>query len=323
MRDVLPAPSGPVSTTRSPGRRSAARRSPSRRVAARSASPRRPAARARPARAARSRAPPSASSRSAAARRSSASPGSASAARACSGVATVRDQVTGTPARPGRGPRAAAGAARPAARSAAPRSGGRSAAPARAGPRRSTSCSRPRSDASVPGPRNQRAADSPSATTTAGAASSSWRDVQPRQVALSARVGGRLAGGRHFTVLSTPTSARSAPTSASSSSSSWPLRPTKGWPLSSSCAPGRLAQHEQAGAGRDGAGDDAACGWRPAPGRRCSRATARPARPGRGWPDAAARTACAACRGRRRPADALTRPPGARGRGRAAAAAPR
>ena len=45
------------------------------------------------------------------------------------------------------------------------------------------------------------------------------------------------------------TSSRASPTSASSSSSSLPARPTKGRPCRSSCWPGRLAHEHQVGVG--------------------------------------------------------------------------
>ena len=62
---------------------------------------------------------------------------------------------------------------------------------------------------------------------------------QGRQAAISVRLGLRLPGGRHLITLAMYKSrSLSRPAAASSCSSSLPARPTKGWPLASSSAPG-------------------------------------------------------------------------------------
>ena len=75
---------------------------------------------------------------------------------------------------------------------------------------RPTSCGRAAHLRRAPcaGPRNHFAADRPSATTTGGSSSSSWRRSQPLQRATSGAFGVRLPGGRHFTMLRTAASGR-------------------------------------------------------------------------------------------------------------------
>lgn len=84
-----------------------------------------------------------------------------------------------------------------------------------------------------------RAAVAPRRTTTAGRCSSIWRRRYGRQLAASSGVGGRLLGGRHLTTLAIKTS-RSVfkPIDSKSSSRTFPARPTKACPRSSSVAPG-------------------------------------------------------------------------------------
>ena len=95
------------------------------------------------------------------------------------------------------------------ARTGWPPTGGRSP---RAPARRSRADRASRACAStVRGPRNHFAADRPSATTTGGSSSSSWRRSQPLQRATSGAFGVRLPGGRHLTMFSTAASARDEP----------------------------------------------------------------------------------------------------------------
>ena len=85
----------------------------------------------------------------------------------------------------------------------------------------------------TPPPRTGRAS-----TTSSGAIRCSLRSSQPRQRVASVAVGVRLPGGRHCSTLTTATSDRSSPASASSRSSSTPALPTNGRPVRSSSAPG-------------------------------------------------------------------------------------
>lgn len=83
-----------------------------------------------------------------------------------------------------------------------------------------------------------RRADAPKVITTTGLSAASWRTRNPRHFTISASVGGRFAGGRHFTALHTYTSSRVSPTEVRALSSRRPEAPQKGRPDASSLAPG-------------------------------------------------------------------------------------
>ena len=215
---VLPAPSGPESTTRSPGRSAAASRCPerprggdaveqrcgtgTRRARGAGASGRKPSAVQRLERR-RRRAPAGRRRRRSAAAADVVDPRASGAPRSSHHRPVVATSLTprtsrAASARSSRSSRSGS----PAGRSGSPRSGGRSAAPG--SPR--TSCSRPRTGPSAVGPRNHRVADSPSATTTRGREQLELALGPAPAVRPSRRgLGGRLPGGRHFSVLSTAT----------------------------------------------------------------------------------------------------------------------
>ena len=172
--------------------------------------------------------------------------------------------------------------------------------PRRRGRRRGADGPAPR-PSTVRGPRNHFAADSPSATTTGGSSSSSWRCSQPLQRATSGAFGVRLAGGRHFTTLRTAHSARSRPASAEElveQRAGPPHERPAGLVLGGA---GRLARRTRRAGGRRPARRRRrrAAGRRRARGRRRRSGRSRPA-----WPSRARRRRCGRPRRRRRPAGA-------------------
>ena len=314
-----------MSTTRSPGRRAAASRSPSRRVAARSASgtssgphelagrqlreaERRPVRRrGRPRRAGRGRRP---------ARRAR--------ARASSGVATVRDQLTAPPGRRARGRRAAGGAARPAGRAAGPRSGGRSAA--RAGDAGEVDPGQ----VDVVQPAAQRRQRARTEEPAGGRQPERHHDRGRRQLELARRpaAAGRALGARRRAVARRPALQRVEHADLGAVAAD--LGEQRVEQLAAAAderlaalvllRAGRLAEHEQPGAGRERARDDVRAGGRQLG---AGGAAARPLGQGvevgageRGSADDLRRLGDG---GGQLGGGSLTRRPGARGRGRAAA----
>lgn len=83
-----------------------------------------------------------------------------------------------------------------------------------------------------------RAEVDPKAMITSGATRSICWSSQYAQVCASVRVGTRLFGGLHLTILAIKTSALLQPEAETIRSKSWPAGPTKGRPCLSSWAPG-------------------------------------------------------------------------------------
>ena len=111
----------------------------------------------------------------------------------------------------------------------------------------------PAVDAAARGPRRSsppaRSASSacrPSGTTSHGRISSSSRSSHGIQCAISVAFGSRFFGGRALTTFVIQTSERTSPASASSSSSSFPARPTNGRPSCVLGRAGRLADEHDA-----------------------------------------------------------------------------
>ena len=96
--------------------------------------------------------------------------------------------------------------------------------------------------------------------------------------------GGRLPGGRHFSVLRTATAGAGQADLGEQPVEQLPARPTNGTPVSSSCAPGASPTSSSRAPGGRAADHDGAAGRRPAPGRRCSRGRRAARRPSRARP---------------------------------------
>ena len=174
-----------------------------------------------------------------------------------------------------RGRRAAPRAAHRAGRTAAPPTGGRSRPAATAVDLVHPAAQRRRSER--PGRRTTRPPCRRAPRRAPGRPARAAARSHGRQDATSVRRGLRLPGGRHLSTLTTATSARSRPASASSASSSCPERPTNGSPASSSWAPGRLADEQQPGPGGAYPGHDLGAGRHELGAGACSHGPRRPA----------------------------------------------